>query len=229
MALRAESNPDVKYAIFIDEINRGNVASIFGELITLIEKDKRRGGKNEVTVTLPYSKELFSVPPNLFIIGTMNTADRSIVALDSALRRRFTFVACNPDTTLIEQPTDLDVDLQELLTVINQRISMVLDRDHSIGHSYFMKINKAPNALEALRAVFSKEIIPLLEEYFSGDLERVGMILGNRFVHRADDVYGEVSLAPGDWDTPFNPKGVYVLADIDALGPADFESIYANA
>jgi 5-methylcytosine-specific restriction protein B len=229
MALRAESNPDVKYAIFIDEINRGNVASIFGELITLIEKDKRRGEENEVTVTLPYSKELFSVPPNLFIIGTMNTADRSIVALDSALRRRFTFVACNPEPTLIEQPADLDVDLQELLTVINQRIAMVLDRDHSIGHSYFMKINKASNALEALRAVFSKEIIPLLEEYFSGDLERVGMILGNRFVLPGDDGNGAVSLAPGDWDTPFNTKGVYVLADIDTLGPADFESIYANA
>ncbi|MFA5528673.1 MAG: AAA family ATPase, partial [Peptostreptococcales bacterium] len=229
IALRAESNPDKKYAIFIDEINRGNIASIFGELITLIEEDKRKGAENEVTVILPYSKESFSVPQNLFIFGTMNTADRSIVALDSALRRRFKFIACNPDPTIIEQPYDLTVNLQELLTVINQRITMVLDRDHCIGHSYFMEIIKAPDSLEALRAVFSKEVIPLLEEYFSGDLERVGMILGDRFVQLSEDLNGEISLAPGGWDFPLEPKGVYVLADIDSLGATDFESIYENA
>ncbi|MEA5032130.1 MAG: AAA family ATPase [Sphaerochaeta sp.] len=229
IALRAATNPDKKYAIFIDEINRGNIASIFGELITLIEPDKRKGGKHEVTVTLPYSKEPFAVPMNLHIIGTMNTADRSIIALDSALRRRFKFIECSPEPELINQPNDLTVDLQEMFRVINQRITMILDRDHCIGHSYFMEIASAPNSLNALRDVFSRDIIPLLEEYFSGDLARVGMILGERFVQPLDDVNASTSLAPGTWDTAIEPKDVYVLVDIADLGEEDFASIYENA
>lgn len=229
IALRAETNPGKKYALFIDEINRGNIASILGELITLIEPDKRKGSSNEVTVTLPYSKEPFSVPPNLHIIGTMNTADRSIVALDSALRRRFKFIECTPEPELIEQPNDLTVDLQEMLRVINQRITMILDRDHCIGHSYFMNIASAPNSLEALRNVFSRNIIPLLEEYFSSDLARVGMILGERFVQPLDDVNSGISLAPGMWDSSIETKDVYTLADIADLGEEDFATIYENA
>ena len=229
IALRAETNPDKQYAIFIDEINRGNVASIFGELITLIEPDKRKNRENEVIVTLPYSKESFSVPPNLHIIGTMNTADRSIVALDSALRRRFKFVECTPEPELINQPNDLTVDLQELLRVINQRITMILDRDHCIGHSYFMNIASATNSLDALRDVFSRNVIPLLEEYFSGDLARVGMILGERFVQPLDDGNNDISLAQGIWETGMETKDVFVLVDVADLGEEDFASIYESA
>jgi 5-methylcytosine-specific restriction protein B len=227
IAARAQANPESKYAIFIDEINRGNVASIFGELITLIEPDKRLGNdKTEVIVTLPYSKEKFGVPPNLHIIGTMNTADRSIVALDSALRRRFQFEECFPEPELIEQPDDLNVDLQELLKVINSRISMLLDRDHCIGHSYFMGIVKASRSLLALREVFSCSIIPLLEEYFCGDLARVGMILGEKFVQPSSEKDQSITLASGSWDMGLETKDVFQLVDVADLSEEDFASIY---
>ncbi len=226
IAARALSNRDKRYAIFIDEINRGNVASIFGELITLIEPDKRLGEANEVVVTLPYSKDKFGVPSNLHIIGTMNTADRSIVALDSALRRRFKFEECFPEPELIEQPDDLSVDLQELLKVINARIAMLLDRDHCIGHSYFMGIAKARSSLQELRNVFSRSIIPLLEEYFCGDLARVGMVLGKTFVQSSTDLDQDVSLAHGDWDIELETKEVYQLVDISDLSEENFMSIY---
>jgi len=230
IAARAKANPESKYAIFIDEINRGNVASIFGELITLIEPDKRLGNdKTEVIVTLPYSKEKFGVPPNLHIIGTMNTADRSIVALDSALRRRFQFEECFPEPELIEQPDDLSVDLQELLKVINSRISMLLDRDHCIGHSYFMGIVKAQRSLQALRDVFSRSIIPLLEEYFCGDLGRVGMILGERFVQPSSEQDKSITLASGSWDMGLETKDVFQLVDVADLSEDDFASIYERA
>jgi 5-methylcytosine-specific restriction protein B len=226
IATRAKANPEKAYAIFIDEINRGNVASIFGELITLIEPDKRLGAANEVIATLPYSKSLFGVPSNLHIIGTMNTADRSIVSLDSALRRRFQFEECFPEPERIEQPDDLSVDLRELLKVINQRITMLIDRDHSIGHSYFMGIARATNSLQALRDVFSRSVIPLLEEYFAGDLARVGMILGERFVQPIADEEQATPLAPGNWDIGAETKDVYTLTDVTDLSEEDFASIY---
>jgi len=226
IAARAQANPEKAYAIFIDEINRGNVASIFGELITLIEPDKRLGAAHEVIASLPYSKERFGVPPNLHIIGTMNTADRSIVALDSALRRRFKFEECFPEPELIEQPDDLSVDLRELLKVINQRITMLIDRDHSIGHSYFMGIAKATNSLQSLRDVFARSVVPLLEEYFAGDLARVGMVLGDRFVQPVNDEDQSTLLAPGSWDIGMETKDVYVLSDVSDLSEEDFTSVY---
>jgi len=231
IAARAQANPDKNYAIFIDEINRGNVASIFGELITLIEPDKRLGALHEVVATLPYSKEKFGVPRNLFIIGTMNTADRSIVSLDSALRRRFAFEECFPEPELIEQPEGFSVDLPRLLKAINARIAMVLDRDHCIGHSYFMGIIKQSNSLQALRDVFSRSVIPLLEEYFSGDLARVGMILGGRFVteNSFDEQEKSITLASGPWDTDLETKQVYQLVDVTDLSEDDFVSIYEGA
>ena len=177
---RAKSDPDNYYAIFIDEINRGNVSAIFGELITLIEKDKRAGAKNALEVQLPYSKEKFSVPINLHIYGTMNTADRSVEALDSALRRRFTFKELMPRPNLL---TDIAFDgftLDEVLKTINERIEILVDRDHTIGHSYFLSVDSGDT--RALSLVFQDKIIPLLQEYFYHDYEKLALILGSGFV-----------------------------------------------
>jgi|GEM_PF-3116384 hypothetical protein len=166
LAMKAENDPNNNYAIFIDEINRGNVASIFGELITLIEKDKRAGEENELSVILPYSKAKFTVPSNLYIIGTMNTADRSIEALDSALRRRFEFEEMLPDYKLIDKELDNQgfegYKLSKILKTINDRITVLINRDHQIGHSYFLKLSDSKDIEQDLRYIFMNEIIPLL-------------------------------------------------------------------
>ncbi|MBK9176619.1 MAG: EVE domain-containing protein [Flavobacteriales bacterium] len=168
-----------RYVLIIDEINRGNVASIFGELITLIEDDKRDGGKEPAKVKLPYSKkEDFSVPSNLYLLGTMNTADRSVEALDTALRRRFSFVEMPSQPELIEPTTVADVDLRALLRTINERVEQLMDKDHHIGHSYFMGLENGAD----LKRVFATKVIPLLEEYFHGDAKKVGAVLGKKFV-----------------------------------------------
>ncbi|PTT10512.1 hypothetical protein DBR27_06455 [Flavobacterium sp. HMWF030] len=168
------------HIIIIDEINRGNVSQIFGELITLIEDDKRLGKEEAIEVTLPYSKEKFGVPSNVYIIGTMNTADRSIEALDTALRRRFSFTEVMPEPELLEEISFNDFTLAEVLETINQRIEILLDRDHTIGHSYFLKVNS--NDTEELTSVFQNCIIPLLQEYFYHDYEKIALILGKGFV-----------------------------------------------
>jgi hypothetical protein len=173
------------YVLIIDEINRGNVSQIFGELITLIEEDKRLGKEEALEVTLPYSKEKLAVPPNLFIIGTMNTADRSVEALDTALRRRFCFEEIQPNSDLIategklkEKHGVLDtISLPAVLETINNRIEILSNRDHKIGHSYFMKVE----TVEDLRNTFKKNIIPLLQEYFYNDYEKIGWVLGEGF------------------------------------------------
>lgn len=180
LCLRAQSDPENKYAIFIDEINRGNVSAIFGELITLIEPDKRLGAPNEIKVRLPYSKTDFGVPGNVDIYGTMNTADRSVEALDTALRRRFSFKEVMPDPSLLVGIEFASFNLEEVLEIINQRIDFLLDRDHTIGHSYFMKLESYN--VEGLKEVFKNEIIPLLQEYFYHDYEKIALILGPGFV-----------------------------------------------
>ncbi len=208
---QAINDPENSYALFIDEINRGNVANVFGELITLIEDDKRRGAQNELAVTLPYSKESFSVPKNLHIIGTMNTADRSVEALDTALRRRFSFQELIPSPELITNHPDLETDLQSLLLAINQRIEKLLDKDHKIGHSYFMHIADSLEPLEELKKTFAIRILPLLHEYFYGDPIKIGSVLGEYFIAKVDSrsIVWPKEYEPDDLEM----KEVYELAD----------------
>ena len=191
----ARKTPTERFVLIIDEINRGNVAQIFGELITLIEEDKREGAKNEITCTLPYSGERFCVPNNLYIIGTMNTADRSVEALDSALRRRFHFVEMMPNGTLVPSTSRCD----EVFFAINKRISILKDSEHQIGHSYFLDVQSD----EDLRDVFRFNIIPLLQEYFFGDIEKMKMVLGEGFfVKETIDPKKDFPYLSGDIDIP---------------------------
>ena len=167
-------NPEApKYIFIIDEINRGDVSKIFGELITLIEEDKRIGNKYQMKITLPYSKEQFGVPNNLYIIGTMNTADRSIALLDTALRRRFDFEEIMPKPELLRGKVVEEINLQILLTRINERITDKYDRDHQIGHSYLMGVNTK----EQLERAYKNRILPLLNEYFYNESKTVAEIL----------------------------------------------------
>lgn len=169
-----------RVVLVVDEINRGNVSAIFGELITLLEEDKRLGEANELVITLPYSKGQFSVPSNLYIVGTMNTADRSVEALDTALRRRFEFKEMMPDYTVIKNEKVGDYNLSDVLETINQRIELLIDRDHTIGHSYFVNVNTQQKLVSA----FKNKIAPLLQEYFYGDYGKIGLVLGKGFVKR---------------------------------------------
>ncbi|EKE9377642.1 McrB family protein [Campylobacter jejuni] len=163
---------NLPYIIIIDEINRGNVSKIFGELITLIEPSKRIGEKEELKVTLPYSGEEFGVPKNVYIIGTMNTADRSITSLDTALRRRFEFIEMMPDVSKLSMDCE-GINLQELLKAINTRIEYLLDREKTIGHAFFIGVEN----LNDLKKVFQNKIIPLLQEYFYNDYALINAVL----------------------------------------------------
>lgn len=241
------------YILIIDEINRGNVSQIFGELITLIEEDKRLGNKESLEIILPYSKKPFGVPPNLYLVGTMNTADRSVEALDTALRRRFSFVEMPPRPELLspermywqllwdynhspwddpefirkeyalfdllgagetlrqEDPKyqlwermekegkhenqiayfnglfNGPLDLQKLLEIINRRIEKLLDKDHQIGHAYFLGIEAFDHPIHQLRLIFQNKIIPLLQEYFYGNYGKMQLVVGKAFVFKEED------------------------------------------
>lgn len=162
----------------IDEINRGNISKIFGELITLLEPSKRIGATEELKATLPYSGQLFGVPNNVYILGTMNTADRSIALIDTALRRRFSFIEMQPDSAVFEDVLVEGLDIAEMLDTINKRITVLLDREHTIGHSYLLPLKDNPT-LEVLADIFETKIVPLLQEYFYDDYEKIQLVLGD--------------------------------------------------
>ena len=166
------------YVFIIDEINRGNISKIFGELITLIESSKRVGKPEETRAILPYSQKPFGVPKNVYIIGTMNTADRSIAAIDTALRRRFFFREMLPNAKVLTEVSVEDLSISELLTRMNQRIAVLYDREHTIGHAYFMPLKHSPT-IETLAEIFSNNILPLLQEYFYEDYEKIRLVLGD--------------------------------------------------
>lgn len=223
--LKKGANPKSKenYVLIIDEINRGNVSAIFGELITLIEESKRKGNAEALEITLPYSKEKFSVPKNLYIIGTMNTADRSVEALDSALRRRFSFTEMQPKPELIEtegnkiryiDPEGANIDLVDLLKKINSRIEVLLDKDHLIGHSFFMKVKN----LADLKRAFTDEIIPLLQEYFFGDYGQISLVLGEGFCKGKKALANGVkfaSISNDSVDYDYSDKLIYRFPELD--------------
>ena len=172
------------YVFIIDEINRGNISKIFGELITLIEPSKRVGAAEEMTAILPYSAKPFGVPNNVYIIGTMNTADRSIATIDTALRRRFYFKEMLPNPSVLEDVYVEDISISEMLDLINKRISVLYDREHTIGHAYFMPL-KANPTVDTLARIFENNIIPLLQEYFYEDYEKIRLVLGDN--HKGED------------------------------------------
>ena len=169
------------YVFIIDEINRGNISKIFGELITLIESTKRAGMPEAASAILPYSGDEFSVPSNVYILGTMNTADRSIALMDTALRRRFQFVEMMPDSDVLRKiraDKVEDLDVAAMLDKINERIEYLYDREHTIGHAFFTDL-KDDATLEKLQSIFEKSVIPLLQEYFYEDYQKIQLVLGD--------------------------------------------------
>ncbi|EHZ4885027.1 AAA family ATPase [Campylobacter lari] len=203
-----------KFIIIIDEINRGNVSKIFGELITLIEPSKRIGADEELKVTLPYSKDEFGVPKNVYIIGTMNTADRSITSLDTALRRRFEFVEMMPKPNVLSDNCE-DVNLQKLLEAINTRIEYLLDREKTIGHAFFIGIEN----LEKLKNVFQNKIIPLLQEYFYNDYALIDAVLNKNGMLKKQDKKNMTDFIESD-------RVIYKFSDSEDWNENTFKKIY---
>lgn len=179
-------NPNHKFVLIIDEINRGNVSKIFGELITLLESSKRLGNAEQLTVKLPYTQEEFGVPNNLYIIGTMNSSDRSLTALDVAMRRRFKFQELLPEPQLFQGIIIEDIEIQALLEALNERIEYLIGRDYCIGHAYFtLLLNEENQTFEKLADILKNQILPLLQEYFYSDWEKIDLVLGcNNFVYK---------------------------------------------
>jgi|GEM_PF-1975235 len=197
-----------RVVLVIDEINRGNIAAIFGELITLIEETKRWGNKEYLKLRLPYSGKHFFVPANLYIIGTMNTADRSVEALDTALRRRFSFEFMGPrDEMVPETIGESLVPLRKIFKCVNERIAYLIDKDHQIGHSYFIDIQDE----NELKEVFKNKIVPLLKEYFFNDYGKIRLVLGNGFVKKKDNYIPTFAVRD---NTELN-RDVFIIEEID--------------
>lgn len=204
---RANADSAHRYAIFIDEINRGNISKIFGELISLIEVDKRAGMSNAMSLQLSYSSDHFSVPANVDIIGAMNTADRSLALMDTALRRRFDFVEMMPDLSLLSGAKVKGIELEPLLEKLNSRIEALYDREHTLGHAFFMPVKNAldsgdeETAFKQLKITFQKKIIPLLQEYFFDDWNKIRLVLADN--QKQDDSLQFVIEKTDDLDTLF--------------------------
>ena len=179
---------DDNYVFIIDEINRGNISKIFGELISLIEPSKRIGQREGMTVKLPYSQHPFGVPDNVYLIGTMNTADRSIALIDTALRRRFQFVEMQPEPDVLDGISVEDVSIKDLLIRMNRKITILYDREHTIGHAYFIPLKNNPT-IETLAMIFSRNILPLLQEYFYEDYEKIRLVLGDNNKDEKDEQF----------------------------------------
>lgn len=223
---KVDNNPSEKpelkpYIIIIDEINRGNVSKIFGELITLIEPSKRIGELEELKVRLPYSGEEFGVPKNVYIIGTMNTADRSITSLDTALTRRFEFVEMMPDVSKLSTNCE-GVNLQELLKAINTRIEYLLDREKTIGHAFFIGVEN----LNDLKNVFQNKIIPLLQEYFYNDYALIDAVLNKNDMLEKQDINNNYLKNMTEFTE--NDKIIYKFSDSQKWVQTTFKNIYIN-
>ncbi len=213
-----------KFVLIVDEINRGNVSQIFGELITLLEPDKRIGEKEEIRLTLPYSKEEFGVPSNIYIIGTMNTADRSVEAIDTALRRRFSFVPMMPDYNELNEECD-GVNLKLLLKTLNDRLIVLKDRDHTIGHAWLWNIT----TIDGLKLAFKDKIIPLLQEFFYNDYQKLGLLLGQYFVVSDIPVDRDLFATFPNGDglrNQYSNKPIYKLTESQNWTLEAFQSIY---
>ena len=206
------------YVFIIDEINRGNISKIFGELITLIETTKRVGKKECISTKLPYSNEEFTVPDNVYIIGTMNTADRSIALMDTALRRRFKFEEMLPDYDLLKdifvEDEGVKVNIGAMLKVINERIEYLYDREHTIGHAVFLEL-KESNNIDKLENIFKKSVIPLLQEYFYEDYEKIRIVLGDNTKNEDEQFISAVSIPEdifeGNIDDIDIPEKKYII------------------
>ena len=207
---------DKRNQVFIiDEINRGNISKIFGELITLIESSKRIGQAEGVKAKLPYSQQLFGVPDNVYIIGTMNTADRSIATIDTALRRRFRFKEMMPDAKVLSGISVDDISISDMLSRMNKRIAVLYDREHTIGHAYFIPLRDNPT-IEQLAEIFENAIVPLLQEYFYEDYEKIRLVLGDnnkdnkdeQFIVAVENDYNELF---GSTDIGFDDSVTYEI------------------
>lgn len=218
------------YVFVIDEINRGNISKIFGELITLIEESKRGGAKEEMSATLPYSGERFSVPNNVYILGTMNTADRSISLMDTALRRRFDFIEMMPKPSIVNKIV-AGVDIEKMLKTINDRITVLYDREHTIGHAFFTGLN-SNSTIDDLSSIFKNKVIPLLQEYFYEDYSKIRLVLGDN--GKSDEKYQFVkeidnstkNVFKGNYDPDLVENFSYEINDKALKDPESYIQIY---
>lgn len=227
---KAENTYNKRNHVFvIDEINRGNISKIFGELITLIEPTKRLGQPEGMEAVLPYSKKSFGVPDNVYIIGTMNTADRSISTIDTALRRRFRFKEMMPDAEVLNDVVIDGIVVKDVLVKMNKRITVLYDREHTIGHAYFTSLKENPT-IDTLAEIFRNSVIPLLQEYFYEDYEKIRLVLGDnnksdeaeQFITVRNNNYSELF---GDIDFEFDETNTYEINEKAFLNPMTYKSI----